>query len=133
MAGDEIGSTQTRRYSSDRCVTAGHNRVTNCDRANGRNELSQVTTDGLIDASKAVFPSVEPRSTKALEFGCQDRLRPLAVSYKTAGRLIDRSARTIRRMVDRGELEALKGKALVCFASLEEWVAGMKKSEADEC
>lgn len=47
---------------------------------------------------------------------------PLALSYKSAGERIDRSARTIRRMVNRGELVGLKGQALVSYASLVAWV-----------
>ena len=49
-------------------------------------------------------------------------LKPLAVRYEVAGWMIDRSARTIRRMVDRGELVGLKGLALVEVASIEAWV-----------
>ena len=49
-------------------------------------------------------------------------LKPLAVRYERAGQMIDRSARTIRRMVDRGELVGLKGLALVEVASIEAWV-----------
>ena len=49
-------------------------------------------------------------------------LKPLAVRYEVAGQMIDRSARTIRRMVDRGELVGLKGLALVEVASIEAWV-----------
>jgi len=48
--------------------------------------------------------------------------RPLALSYKSAGERIDRSARTIRRMVNRGELVGLKGQALVSYPSLVAWV-----------
>lgn len=47
---------------------------------------------------------------------------PLALSYKSAGERIDRSARTIRRMVNRGELVGLRGQALVSYASLVAWV-----------
>lgn len=52
------------------------------------------------------------------------RLKPLALTYAEAGRLISRSGRTIRRMVERGDLAGLEGHALVSYRSLEEWVAG---------
>lgn len=51
--------------------------------------------------------------------------RPLAVSYKTAGSMIDRSSRTIARMVARGELVDLPGQFLITYKSLEDWVSRM--------
>lgn len=49
-------------------------------------------------------------------------MKPLALRYEDAGQLIGRSSRTIRRMVDRGELIGLKEVALVEYASLVAWV-----------
>ena len=40
-------------------------------------------------------------------FASNQGLPPLTVSFKTAGSLIDRSSRTIKRMVDRGDLDDL--------------------------
>lgn len=48
--------------------------------------------------------------------------KPLAVSFGKAGRLIDRSPRTIKRMVDRGDLEVVSGERLIIYASLEDWL-----------
>lgn len=56
--------------------------------------------------------------------------RPLAVSFKTAGAMIDRSSRTIKRMVERGDLVELPGYALVTYDSLETWVRRMCRSES---
>lgn len=56
--------------------------------------------------------------------------RPLAVSFKTAGEMIDRSSRTIKRMVERGDLVELPGYALVTYDSLETWVRRMCRSES---
>lgn len=49
--------------------------------------------------------------------------KPLAIRYAEAGQLISRSPRTIRRMIDRGELIGLRDVALVDYASLEAWVS----------
>lgn len=55
---------------------------------------------------------------------------PLTVSFKTAGSLIDRSSRTIKRMVDRGDLDDLPGYNLVTYASLESWVKRCRRSNS---
>jgi len=55
---------------------------------------------------------------------------PLTVSFKTAGSLIDRSSRTIKRMVDRGDLDDLPGYNLVTYASLENWVKRCRRSNS---
>ena len=63
-----------------------------------------------------------------LQFQSEERSRvqrPLAVSYKTAGCMIDRSSRTIARMVARGDLVDLPGQFLVTYKSLEDWVSRM--------
>lgn len=54
--------------------------------------------------------------------------RPLAVSYKTAGSMIDRSSRTVARMVARGDLVDLSGQSLVTYKSLEDWVSRMSSN-----
>ena len=54
-------------------------------------------------------------------------MKPLAIRYEDAGKLIGRSPRTIRRMIDRGELTGLRGVALVEYASVEAWVKERRK------
>ena len=94
-------------------------------------DITRVISAGGMEASSGEHP--EPMDHHR---GCPARrldrhrdsqkpievLEPLAVCYKRAGYLIDRSSRTIRRMVDRGELVGIRGHALVEYKSLVNWV-----------
>jgi excisionase family DNA binding protein len=55
--------------------------------------------------------------------------QPIAVSFKTAGQLIEMSEQTVRRMVDDGEIASvwIKGKRRVPVSSLAQYVEENKQ------
>lgn len=85
------------------------------DRKNPFGKTTQPVDMGLEENDLKTFKAYQGRP-------------PLAVSFKTAGSLIDRSSRTIKRMVDRGDLDDLPGYNLVTYASLESWVKRCRRS-----
>jgi excisionase family DNA binding protein len=55
--------------------------------------------------------------------------QPIAVSFKTAGQLIEMSEQTVRRMVDDGEIASvwIKGKRRVPVSALAQYVEENKQ------
>lgn len=102
-AGDKVGVPDVTQVTGVSAVKAGS--------VEAQVSLRQVEM-GLVGGARGI-PASDLR---------EPTLTPLAVSYKRAGELIDRSSRTIRRMVDRGELLGLQGQALVSYPSLVDWV-----------